>query len=305
MDEGMELIYNEHIADEKLKLGTKYEKLAAMVFKILHQKDVVIHDLKLRGGEKKTTHQIDVTVQSKGSEKSKRILIECKDINKKVGISIVRDFFGAVSQIKPDESFIVTTVGYTREARNFAEDEGIKLALLGEFSEVDWGGRIKNIHLKMNIVVPNTPLIEFVPTGNKIKAHTPKSCSEPKSVSAKDSYFYDKEGNRKDNYKTVLEPVFRNLNINKNSNCKIKGFHPFDDLKYILQDGNLIGIKGFNYEQSFSLVVEENIIGVGEKIALMVFKVLDGTIDKLIFKEDIDKWTFSTEGEVIKKEYKE
>lgn len=303
MDEMIELIYNEHVADEKLKQGTKYEKLAAIVFKTLHQKDVVIHDLKLRGDKKKTTHQIDVTVQSKGSEKSKRILIECKDISNKVGVSIVRDFFGVVSQIKPDESFIVTTVGYTREARNFAEDEGIKLALLGEFDEADWEGRIKNIYLKMNLQVLNTPSIEFVLNDEKINTHTPNSCSKPKRVSTTDSYFYDKEGNRKDNYKTVLEPIILNLSKNINSNCKtIKGYYPFDDIKYINQDGNLIAIKGFKYEQSSSLVVEEYIIDGGKKIALLVFKVLDGTIDKLIFKQDLDKWTFSTEGEVIKKE---
>lgn len=45
----MDTIYDEYIAEEKLKKGTKYEKLAAVVFKVLNQNDVVVHDLTLRG----------------------------------------------------------------------------------------------------------------------------------------------------------------------------------------------------------------------------------------------------------------
>ncbi|WP_317951366.1 hypothetical protein, partial [Rossellomorea marisflavi] len=85
MSKEMDTIYNEIIAEEKLKQGTKYEKLAAVVFKTLNQNDVVIHDLTLRGDGKKTGHQIDVTVQSPGSNEPKRILIECKDYDSKVG----------------------------------------------------------------------------------------------------------------------------------------------------------------------------------------------------------------------------
>lgn len=53
----MDTIYDEHIAEEKLKQGTKYEKLTAVVFKLLNQNDVVVHDLTLRGDGKKTGHQ--------------------------------------------------------------------------------------------------------------------------------------------------------------------------------------------------------------------------------------------------------
>ncbi|MCZ2258263.1 restriction endonuclease [Sporosarcina sp. G11-34] len=135
-------MYDEHIAEEKLKQGTKYGKLASVVIKTLNKNDVVIHDLTLRGDSKKTGHQIDVVVHSLGSNVSKGILIEWKDNDSKVGISIVGDFFGAVSQINPDEAFVVTTKGYTKGARSFAEDEGIKLAMLRGFKEQDCEGKI-------------------------------------------------------------------------------------------------------------------------------------------------------------------
>ncbi len=41
------------------KSGTRYERLAAMVFKALHECNVVIHDVSLTG-ESEVPHQIDV-----------------------------------------------------------------------------------------------------------------------------------------------------------------------------------------------------------------------------------------------------
>ena len=57
------------------KSGTRYERLAAFVFKALDNNDVVIHDLKLLG-ETGVEHQIDVIIEINGVQK--RILIELR-----------------------------------------------------------------------------------------------------------------------------------------------------------------------------------------------------------------------------------
>ncbi|MCY7674924.1 hypothetical protein [Bacillus safensis] len=49
----MDLIYDQYVSNEKLKNGTKYEKLAAIVYKVLENQDVVIHDMRLSGVGKK------------------------------------------------------------------------------------------------------------------------------------------------------------------------------------------------------------------------------------------------------------
>ena len=41
MSERIDNIYDSHIADEKLKAGTKYERLAAVAYKIFKEDDVV------------------------------------------------------------------------------------------------------------------------------------------------------------------------------------------------------------------------------------------------------------------------
>ncbi|AIQ37633.1 hypothetical protein R50345_25200 [Paenibacillus sp. FSL R5-0345] len=297
----MDTIYDEHIAEEKLKQGTKYEKLAAVVFKVLNQNDVVIHDLTLRGDGKKTGHQIDVTVQSPNSTILKRILIECKDYDSKVGIGIIRDFFGAVSQIKPDEAFVVTTKGYTKGARSFAEDEGIKLAILRGFKEEDWEGRIKAIHIQGTLISMNQPKLTWVPASEqeveKFNSNAdPKHINTTQVLDARSNYFCDQNGNPIENLQSVLKPILNSLP--RNPDVLTTGFHEFGEIKYVNLMGVLVAIKGFYYEFSSSQSVIETVVDQGGKVALLVFKVLDDELDKVIYDQDLDKFTFDDDGEV-------
>ena len=61
------------------KAGTRYEQLAALVFKALESKNAVIHDMELAGEDPQVKHQIDVTVEIAG--KTRRAIIECKDFD--------------------------------------------------------------------------------------------------------------------------------------------------------------------------------------------------------------------------------
>src|SRR4051812_2065031 len=107
MSREIELVYDRLIADEKLKDGTKYEKLGAIVFRILTE-TTTLHDLRLKGTVG-VPHQIDVVV---GAER-RRILIEAKDYERKVSLPVVRDFSAVVQDLKPDEAYVVSTVGFT------------------------------------------------------------------------------------------------------------------------------------------------------------------------------------------------
>lgn len=302
MSQVMETIYNAHIANEKLKNGTKYERLTAVVFKALDTSDVVIHDLTLRGNGKNTPHQIDVTIER--ANVSKRVLIECKDYDAKVGISIVRDFFGAVSQIKPDEAFVVTTEGYTKGARSFAEEEGIKLTILREFKDEDWNDRVREIHIRGTFTIMNTPRITWIAANQKeidnFNANANKGeINSVQATNAVDSYFYDRLGNQQENFQTVLRPIFNSFPINPDS--LTTGRYEFESIRYIKMAGVLVGIKGFDYEFTSSQDVIETVVDAGQKIALLLFRAVDGTLDKAIYDQDLDRWTFNQDGEVVPK----
>lgn len=127
------------------KRGTRYERLAAIVFAALDTSNVVIHDIKVIG-DTGAEHQIDIQITQDG--KPRHILVECKDFDisgDSVGLSIVRDFWGVADDIHPDEAWVVTCNDFTEEARKYAKGKGIKLATLRVFADADWQGRIRTI----------------------------------------------------------------------------------------------------------------------------------------------------------------
>jgi Restriction endonuclease len=143
------------------KAGTRYERLAALVFKKLDAAGTVIHDLKLVG-DTTVAHQIDVSIERAGVPY--RILVECKDFagsEEKVGLGIVRDFSAVIADTKPDESYIVTTRGFTRDAITFARAKGITLATLRTFREEDWKGRIRTISFNVTAVTHSPPTVQL------------------------------------------------------------------------------------------------------------------------------------------------
>lgn len=154
-------LYEKYWDSDLKKSGTRYERLTAFVFQALQDSNTVIHDIKLLG-ESDVKHQIDVTIE-KNSER-KRVIIECKDYDisgKKVGLGIIRDFWGVIDDVHPDEAIIITCNGFTSEAMKYAKSKNIKLAVLREFRESDWEGRIKTICVTMHILHITEPKVSM------------------------------------------------------------------------------------------------------------------------------------------------
>lgn len=302
MSEVVEKVYNSYIANEVLKSGTKYERLAAVVYKILEEDSTVIQDLRLRGDGKTAQHQIDVTIEKSGTKK--RVLVECKDYDCLVGIGIVRDFFGAVSQIKPDEAIVVTTEGFTKGAVKFAQDESIKLAILREFNEEDWDGRIKKIITTMRMIFMDTPQITNWIVADpsqieKVKQVANTSWGQVQKSDATITYFYDENGNKVSTFQQILSPIFNSFS--RTAEQKTQGKYEFDSVRYIKLFGILISVRGFEYEFTSHESITKTVIDEGKKVATLLYKMLDGTIDTIIFDQDLNKWSFDGNNEVIQK----
>jgi len=152
------------------KAGTRYERLAALVFKALEDRSVVIHDLKLAGEDPEVQHQIDVTVEI-GAQK-KRLIIECKDFDisgDKVGLDIIRNFRSVVEDTGADEAIVITCNGFTQDAQKYARSKDIKLAVLRVFEDKDMDGRIARIILGVTIAQPKNP--RAIPVFDEADAH--------------------------------------------------------------------------------------------------------------------------------------
>ena len=123
----IEQIYDRLVAAEKLKSGTKYERLAALVFQVLDRSALVVHDVTLGAPGKEASHQLDV-IASDRTGRRRRVVVEARDRGKRVGIGQVRDFFRVVHQLQADVAWIVSPSGFTDPAKRYARDEGIRLA---------------------------------------------------------------------------------------------------------------------------------------------------------------------------------
>ncbi len=150
-------IHDKYIPDETVrKKGVKYERLAAVVANLL-KIGAVAHDVRLFG-ESGVKHQIDVRIGNK------RVLIECKDLDEsqdKVGLETIRSFATVVREVKPAEAWVVTCVGFTKDALMLAKHEGIKLVQLREFQDSDWEGRIKQIGFTLTMKIDSQHRVTF------------------------------------------------------------------------------------------------------------------------------------------------
>lgn len=303
MSDYMDNIYDSHLINEKLKVGTKYERLAAVVYKIFEEEDVVIHDLRLRGEGKTAKHQIDVTIEKQDNRK--RVLVECKDYENVIGIGIIRDFYGAIVQIKPDDAIVVTTKGFTRGAIQFAKDENIKLAILKEFNEKDWKGRVRSLVINMRMIFMETPhitswLIADRSRLDEVNAELRSNLGNEKNINTTETYFYNENGDETETFQQVLAPIFNSFQWVAGQTTK--GKYEFDEIRYITLCGVSIPVRGFEYEFKSHDSVCTTIIDEGAKVATLLYKMIDGTIDTIIFDQQLEKWTFDEDGQVVFKE---
>ncbi|MBM9589390.1 restriction endonuclease [Leptospira sp. 201903075] len=131
------------------KSGTRYEILAAVVFKSIDEAKIIIHDLKLISDESDVPHQIDVLIENKG--KKERILIECKDLDSNVDLPIARNFFAVMDDLKVKKGIILTTKGFSENAKKYAKSKGISLALLQTPNKEDFQNRTNTVELNFII----------------------------------------------------------------------------------------------------------------------------------------------------------
>jgi len=144
-------LHDRFFAIPSTKAGTRYERLAAVVFKSLHERNTVIHNFALVGTSR-VKHKLDVLIDVDGT--TKRILIEAKDFyrnGKRVGLPIVRNFRSVVEDTLPDDAFVVTCTGYTAPAQQYAKAKGIKLAVLRAFEDTDWEGYIRRVPIQLHV----------------------------------------------------------------------------------------------------------------------------------------------------------
>ena len=158
----IELLYTRLIANEKLKAGTALERVTALVFfALMNEEATVVHQVRLRGSGA-SYHWIDVVATRAGE--TRRTLIECKDYTNEVGLEEALVFGGRLAQFPHDDAFMVTTVGFTKDALTYLADQEVQPVIfrpVGFLPDSADAKLVKKIVLKIDMHVDTNIKVEL------------------------------------------------------------------------------------------------------------------------------------------------
>ena len=123
------------------KAGTDFELLVQAIYQeILDSENFdtikVEHDVNIEG-KSGQSHQIDVYWEIMIAGVLARVAVECKDYASNVSVGRLRDFYGALDDIGNIIGIFVTTKGYQKGAKVFAEHKGITLKTVSTPTQED------------------------------------------------------------------------------------------------------------------------------------------------------------------------
>lgn len=139
---------------ELFKESVEYERLTQAVYQAILRKEgqniEVVHNQDVTG-KSGVAHQVDVLWRFKLAGVTHLVLIECKNYASTLTLEKVRNFFAVLHDIGNCGGLMVTRTGYQSGVEQFAKFYGIGLKLLRRPEPEDWIGRIKNIHINIQI----------------------------------------------------------------------------------------------------------------------------------------------------------
>ena len=130
------------------KQGVAYERLTAIVLAVFGWTHVQ-HDTREGLEGKRARHQLDVTARHT-TGLIRRLVVECKDWDKKVGKGTLDAFVGVLGQLNVKDGAVVTTKDFTKGARAVAADNDIALLVIRPFDTADPTPYVKRIELTIN-----------------------------------------------------------------------------------------------------------------------------------------------------------
>lgn len=287
----IEQIYDRNVAAEKLKHGTKYELLTALVFQVLDADAAVEHDVKLRGDGKTTVHQIDVHIIR--GDTTKRVIVECRDKtdDHKVDLDEARSFATVTRHLRAD-GIMVTTNGFTAGAVSLANDEGLRLMNLRAFLPSDHDGRLMAIETTIRAVMPELDAVrvempdadgsDFNEGNHEVSIDASVVSGSPAATlrdllgSLMDAPF---EGDLPDRQQTASQD--------------------FDPPVILDADGHRIEVSSLQVDYHIEVGEVSFRIDAGNQVAELILRSLDGAINRVFWSADLQRYIVAPTGLVV------
>jgi len=119
-------------------------------------------------------------------------------------------------------------------------------------------------------------------------------------INTNETFIYSTTGAKIKSFNELMNPIFNSERITPGK--VTKGTYIFDYPAFIRTTKGWIEIERINYEFLGQSVLENVLIDEGKRLAeLIIFSVLNKD-SKIIFADELSKWKFNEEGEVVDKQ---
>ncbi len=196
---------------------------------------------------------------------------------------------------------MVTTVGFTQGARGYAIDEGIMLVHLRSFEERDWQNRLAQIDLVVTCVGPGGPRISWIPVDPAAAEMLEREMPDETQIRANTSLYYDHAGVPLGTLSELLGKWWTSLRVPL-SGGTLYGREIFDSSVSVAYGSGSLEVVGFDWEVATIESSKTISIGPGERIAELIIRSLDGSLDEVIFDSDLLAWSVDDRGHVVPRE---
>jgi hypothetical protein len=275
------------------KKGTAYERLGAIVLASLGWDDIH-HDTTLRPAQKRAKHQLDITATNPDGS-IRRLLVECKDWDKKVKKPTLDSLVGVRTQLGFDAAMAVTTVGFTAGAIDVAADENIAMVILRPHGPNDHGRFVRRAEAKLDF-----HFLSFHSFDLELAAHDLPFGQKFVFRLAEDDRLQNLDGTSAETIREILE-------VHSGGPPKREGdFHRharFDGGRSILAvDGTAVPIRGLKWVERLAKTTE-TVVVEAEGNPCLVVEQLDEHGDpdhvRLVVDRHLNAWEITAGGHVV------
>ena len=249
-----------------------YEKVVRDIYKALGKKK----EIEIIGygntckviGKSGVEHQVDVLTKYSDGLHEYKTAIECKYWNQNINKDILMKIEAIVQDCNLNKGVVVSKLGFTPDAKKYAEYANIGLVELREPVDNDWEGRIKDIVINMKIQAPR--LLNFQVMVNSEEELIKMS---DHIASTSDSFVIYPDSSR-ETFGEIIDNFFRdNFMIDSEEPRRV------EERDIILPEGSIVVIngeteiipKGFKIKGQMDLL-EEKIEIKGKNYIWMIMK---------------------------------
>ena len=116
----------------------RFEALAFEIQKSLSPDATVKLNDTIQGVNSGESRQIDISVRQKVGQFEILIVLECKDLLRRVGVSNVEAFIEKLKDVRASKGAIISSRGFSKGAVNLARNKGVETLRLVDVESVDW-----------------------------------------------------------------------------------------------------------------------------------------------------------------------